>query len=144
MKFEESGEPFSITPSAELAIFRILQESLNNTRAHGGPGTTVKVGMSWSVQGLHVRVDDDGTRARRRFMSPDDAGYTIEDDQAALVEILSGRGMKEMQTRTETFGGVFSAHRVPGVGFSVSAAFPTLKFHNGVHGVNTQSSEARD
>ena len=144
VKFDESGEPFSITPSAELAIFRILQESLNNTRAHGGPGTTVKVGMSWSAQGLHVRVDDDGTRARRRFVSPDDAGYTIEDDAAALVEILSGRGMKEMQTRTEAFGGVFSAHRVPGVGFSVSAAFPTLRFHNGVHGVNTQSSESRD
>lgn len=144
VKFDESGEPFSITPSAELAIFRILQESLNNTRSHGGPGTTVKVGMSWSAQGLHVRVDDDGTRARRRFVSPDDAGYTIEDDAAALVEILSGRGMKEMQTRTEAFGGVFSAHRVPGVGFSVSAAFPTLRFHNGVHGVNTQSSESRD
>ena len=142
--FEESGTPFSITPSAELAIFRILQESLNNTRAHGGPGTTVKVGMSWSGQGLHVRVDDDGIRARSRFMSPGDAGYTIEDDQAALVEILSRRGMKEMQTRTETFGGVFSAHRVPGVGFSVSAAFPTLKFQNGVHGVNTQSSGSSD
>ena len=140
VKFEESGTPFGITPSAELAIFRILQESLNNTRAHGGPGTTVKVGMSWSAQGLHVRVDDDGTRARRRFMSPDDARYTIEEDTAALVEILSGRGMKEMQTRIEAFGGVFSAHRVPGVGFSVSAAFPTLKFHNGIHGVNTSRS----
>jgi len=144
VKFEETGTPFTVTPSAELAVFRILQESLNNTRAHGGPGTTVKVGMSWSAQGLHVRVDDDGTRARRRFVSPEDAGYTIEDDQAALVEILSGRGMKEMRTRTETFGGVFSAHRVPGVGFSVSAAFPTLKFHNGVHGVNTQSSVSGD
>ena len=142
--FEETGSPFPVTPSAELAIFRILQESLNNTRAHGGPGTTVKVGMSWSAQGLHLRVDDDGTRARRRFLSPDEAGYTIEDDAQALVEILSGRGMKDMKTRTETFGGVFSAHRVPGVGFSVSAAFPTLKFHNGVHGVNTQSSGSGD
>jgi len=144
VKFEESGEPFSITPSAELAIFRILQESLNNTRAHGGPGTTVKVAMSWSAQGLHVRVDDDGTRAQRRFRSPEDAAYTVEEDAAALVEVLSGRGMKEMQTRTETFGGVFSAHRVPGVGFSVSAAFPTLRFHNGIHGVNTLSSGSRD
>ncbi|MEL0148926.1 MAG: histidine kinase [Pontimonas sp.] len=144
VKFEESGEPFSITPSAELAIFRILQESLNNSRAHGGPGTTVKVAMSWSAQGLHVRVDDDGTRAQRRFRSPEDAAYTVEDDAAALVEVLSGRGMKEMQTRTETFGGVFSAHRVPGVGFSVSAAFPTLRFHNGIHGVNKLGSGSRD
>lgn len=144
VKFEETGTPFVITPSAELAIFRIVQESLNNTRTHGGPGTSVKVGMAWSAQGLHVRIDDDGTRARRRFMAPGDARYTVEDDTAALVEILSGRGMKEMKTRTETFGGVFSAHRVPGVGFSVSVAFPTLKFHNGVHGVNTLSSGSGD
>ncbi|MEY2900753.1 MAG: hypothetical protein RL247_919 [Actinomycetota bacterium] len=143
VKFEESGTPFGVTPSAELAIFRILQESLNNTRAHGGPGTTVKVGMSWSAQGLHVRIDDDGTRAQRRFASEDQPAYTVEDDAAALTEILSGRGMKEMRTRTETFGGVFSAHRVPGVGFSVSAAFPTLKFHNGIHGVNTLGTDSR-
>jgi signal transduction histidine kinase len=142
VKFEETGTPFGVSPSAELAIFRILQESLNNTRAHGGPGTTVKVGMAWSPQGLHVRIDDDGTRARKRFMAPEDAAYTIEDDHAALVEILSGRGMKEMRTRTETFGGVFSAHRVPGVGFSVSVAFPTLKFHNGIHGVNVNAASS--
>jgi len=144
VKYEESGTPFAITPSAELAIFRILQEGLNNARTHGGPGTTVKVGMSWSAQGLHVRMDDDGTRAKRRFTADEGAGYTVEEDAGALVEILSGRGMKDMQTRTETFGGVFSAHRVPGVGFSVSAAFPTLKFHNGIHGVNTQSTSSGD
>lgn len=140
VRFEESGTAFAIAPSAELAIFRILQEGLNNSRTHGGPGTTVKVSMSWTAQGLQLRIDDDGIRAKRRFQS--DATYTIADDKAALVEILSGRGMREMKTRTETFGGVFSAHRVPGVGFSVSAAFPTLRFHNGVHGVNTRGSEA--
>ena len=144
VKYEESGKPFAITPSAELAIFRILQEGLNNARTHGGPGTTVKVGMGWSAQGLHVRMDDDGTRAKKRFTADEGAGYTVEEDAGALVEILSGRGMKDMQTRTETFGGVFSAHRVPGVGFSVSAAFPTLKFHNGIHGVNTQSTSSGD
>lgn len=139
VKFEESGTAFPVAPSAELAVFRILQEALNNSRTHGGPGTTVKVTMSWSAQGLQLRIDDDGTRAQRRFQA--DAAYTIADDQAALVEVLSGRGMREMKTRTEAFGGVFSAHRVPGVGFSVSAAFPTLRFHNGIHGVNTRAGE---
>ena len=136
--FEERGEAFSLAPSAELAIFRILQEALNNSRTHGGPGTVVKVSMSWSQQGLHLRVDDDGIRAQRRFAADDAPVYTVADDQAALVEIMSGRGIKDMKTRTEAFGGVFSAHRVPGVGFSISVAFPTLKFHNGVHGVNTR------
>jgi signal transduction histidine kinase len=140
VELEESGTPFDIAPSAELAIYRILQEGLNNARTHGGPGTAVKVSMSWSAQGLHLRMDDDGSRAQRRFASEDSPAYSVAEDQAALVELLSGRGMKEMKTRTETFGGVFSAHRVPGVGFSLSAAFPTLKFHNGVHGVNTRAS----
>jgi signal transduction histidine kinase len=140
VKFEETGTSFSVAPSAELAVFRILQEALNNSRTHGGPGTTVKVTMAWSAQGLQLRVDDDGIRAKRRFQA--DATYTIADDQAALVEMLGGRGMREMKTRTEAFGGVFSSHRVPGVGFSVSAAFPTLRFHNGIHGINTRASES--
>ena len=142
VNFEETGTPFSVSTSAELAIFRILQESLNNTRSHGGPGTTVNVVLSWSGQGLHVRVDDDGTRAKFRFSAPQEPRYTVEDDQAALVEILSGRGMRDMRTRTETFGGVFSAHRVPGVGFSVSAAFPTLRFHNAIHGVGLEDQKS--
>jgi signal transduction histidine kinase len=144
VRFEETGTPFPIAPSAELALFRILQEGLNNARTHGGPGTTVKVSMSWSAQGLQLRMDDDGTRAKRRFADDSSPGYTAGDDQAALVEILSGRGMRDMKNRTETFGGVFSAHRVPGVGFSVSAAFPTLRFHNGVHGVNIQGADATE
>ena len=140
VSYGETGTPFVVAPSAELAVYRILQESLNNVRAHGGPGTTAKIGMSWSPQGLHVRVDDDGVRTRRRFASDEGTGYTIGEDQEALVETLNGRGIKDMKHRTEAFGGVFSAHRVPGVGFSVSAAFPTLKFHNGVHGVELRES----
>jgi len=142
VKYEESGTPFEVAPSAELALFRILQEGLNNSRTHGGPGTTVKVGMAWTKQGLQLRLDDDGIRAKRRFSAEEAAGYTIHDDQAALVEALKGRGLQEMKTRTEAFGGVFSVHRVPGVGFSVSAAFPTLRFHNGIHGVDVRTGDA--
>ena len=40
-----------------------------------------------------------------------------------------------MRERTELFGGVFTVTTVAGVGFSVSAIFPALRYHNGVHGV---------
>jgi len=140
VKYEETGTPFELAPSAELALYRIVQEGLNNSRTHGGPGTTVKVSLAWTKQGLQLRLDDDGIRAKRRFSAEEASGYTIQDDQAALVEALNGRGLQEMKTRTEAFGGVFSAHRVPGVGFSVSSAFPTLRFHNGIHGVNVRST----
>lgn len=134
VKFEESGKPFDVSASAEIAVYRIVQEALNNSRQHGGPGVTVKVSMTWSVNGLQLRIDDDGIRVKNMLREQwgDDSSYSIADDQRALVEMLDGRGMKDMKARTEAFGGVFSAHRVPGVGFSLSAAFPTLRFHNAV------------
>jgi signal transduction histidine kinase len=140
VNYEEVGESFPLGSSAELAIFRILQEALNNSRTHGGPGTTAKVSMTWSAQGMHLRIDDDGIRTQNKIR--EEAGeitaYGIAEHQRALIEILDGRGMKDMRARTEAFGGVFSAHRIPGVGFSISAAFPTLRYHNGVHGVDVR------
>jgi hypothetical protein len=47
--------------------------------------------------------------------------------------------MTEMRERTELFGGVFNAYTVPGVGFSISAIFPALRYHNGVHGVKLEA-----
>lgn len=140
VRFEESGDSFPLGSSAELAVFRILQEALNNSRAHGGPGTTAKVSMTWSGQGMHLRIDDDGIRTRNRLREEggEVTSYGVNDHQRALVEILDGRGMKDMRSRTEAFGGVFSTHRIPGVGFSISAAFPTLRYHNGVHGVDVR------
>ena len=140
VQFDEVGESFPVGSSAELAIFRILQEALNNCRTHGGPGTTAKVSMTWSAQGMHLRIDDDGIRTQNKLREEagENTAYGIAEHQRALIEILDGRGMKDMRARTEAFGGVFSAHRIPGVGFSISAAFPTLRYHNGIHGVDVR------
>jgi len=144
VRFEETGESFPLGSSAELAIFRILQEALNNSRTHGGPGTTAKVSMTWSNQGMHLRIEDDGIRTQNRLREEagENTAYGVAEHQRALVEMLDGRGMKDMRARTEAYGGVFSAHRIPGVGFSISAAFPTLRYHNGVHGVDVRGGSA--
>ncbi len=143
--FEESGEPFELKQGAELAIYRILQESLANTLSYGGPGTEARVSFTWSNDGLHVKVDDDGLRAsaRREGLDPNDAsvvGYTIDDDLKALTDEPNGRGIREMRSRAELYGGLLTATTVPGVGFSLSVVFPALRFHNGVHGVNLERS----
>jgi signal transduction histidine kinase len=139
---DESGEAFELKPGAELAIYRIVQEALTNALNHGGVGTEVRVSIRWTDDGLQLLVDDDGTRAaaRRAGLDPNEVskqgGYTMEDDLHALTGIVTGAGLTEMRERTELFGGVFTAHRMAGVGFSVSAVFPSLRFHNGIHGVN--------
>jgi signal transduction histidine kinase len=142
--FEETGSRFELAPGAELAVYRILQEALANALRHGGEGTEAKVTLTWTGEGLQVRVDDDGerTRVRRAGLDPNEVaqqrGYSVEDDLHALTDVVSGRGMTEMRQRAELFGGVFQANAVAGVGFSVSAVFPALRYHNGVHGVNLE------
>jgi signal transduction histidine kinase len=142
VQVEESGDRFSLKPGAELAVYRILQGALDNALQHGGPGTVARVLINWTSTGLQLIVDDDGIQAAARRLSaePDDiaalTAYTIDDDLAALSDEGAGAGLTRMRERAELFGGVFHAGTVPGVGFSVSAVFPSLRFHNGVHGVN--------
>ena len=142
VEFTESGERFPLKPGAELAIYRILQSALANALKHGGAGTEARVSFTWTQDGLQLLIDDDGIRAaaRRESASPSDfaakTAYTIDDDLKALSESISGAGITQMRERAQLFGGIFNAGTVPGVGFSVSAVFPSLRFHNGVHGVN--------
>ncbi|MDP9026494.1 MAG: histidine kinase [Actinomycetota bacterium] len=146
VEFVETGGRLDLKQGAELAVYRILQEALSNALAHGGPGTSARVSFKWTDQGLEVLVDDDGFRAEaiRNGLDPNleaqQRSYSQEDDLAALTQAPIGRGITEMRERTELFGGVFSAHTVPGVGFSVAAIFPALKYHNGVHGVKLDPS----
>lgn len=136
----ELGERFPVSEGAGLALYRVLEEALANSLQYGGEGTEVRVGLTWSEQGLHLRVDDDGLRAqaRRAGRSDDELvaqGYSIADDAAALTTPVTGEGLREMRARAELFGGVVTATTVPGVGFSLSVVFPALRFHNAVHGV---------
>jgi signal transduction histidine kinase len=142
VEFTETGTPFELRSGADLTIYRILEESLDNALKHGGHGTHVAVSFSWTEDGFTVSVDDDGIRAasRRDGLDPNvvsrTGGYELDDDLKALTGVVSGAGITEMRERTEIFGGVFTAQAVPGVGFSVAASFPALRYHNGVHGVN--------
>lgn len=130
--FNETGARFPISASAELAVYRILTESLNNTLEHAGPGTEVIISMTWSDHGVNLSVADDGERslARRAAAAGEEMpeGVTIESDQAALVSTTMGRGLSEMKARAESFDGVVMTQRVPGVGFTLTASFPMLRY----------------
>jgi signal transduction histidine kinase len=142
--FEETGERYDLNPGAELAVYRILQESLDNALKHGGEGTQVTVVFTWTDEGFQLRVDDDGVRneLRRSGLNPNDASQhrpsEIDDDLFALTGVIGGPGITEMRERTELFGGVFTSTLNAGVGFSIAASFPSIRYHNGVHGVNLQ------
>ena len=141
ISFTEIGDRFEMKPGAELSVYRILEEALTNALKHGGAGTEVKIVFTWTEDGFQLVVDDDGIRSasRRDGLDPNEVsrhgGYELDDDLMALTGVVSGAGITEMRERAELFGGVFTASAVPGVGFTVAASFPALRYHNGIHGV---------
>jgi signal transduction histidine kinase len=132
VNLEEIGDRFALSQSAELALFRIITEAIDNARVHGGAGTEVDVVMTWGPHGLSITINDDGERAATRRALEADAdvpdGVTIESDQEALIEKNTGRGLLEMRSRAEAFDGVVHSQRVPGVGFTITASFPMLRY----------------
>lgn len=141
VEFRETGKRIALKQGAELAIYRILQEALANSLAHGGEGTEARVTFGWSDEGLEVVVADDGDRAaaRREGLDPDEVARervtTHDDDLAALTRTPTGRGLTEMRERAELYGGMLTAVVIPGVGFTLTAIFPALRDHNGIAGV---------
>lgn len=56
----ESGVPFTLGATTELAVYRLVQEGLTNAVKHAGPRARVAVVLSWQPEALIVAVVDDG------------------------------------------------------------------------------------
>jgi signal transduction histidine kinase len=121
------GTQFELDQAAELAIYRIVYEALENVKQHNPPGTKAKVELIWLAEGLQVMIKDNGVEVQRRAtLGPNGLPmpYDSEDDLDTLLEKVSGPGLTAMRERAESFGGSLEVQRVVGVGFTVSAMFP--------------------
>jgi signal transduction histidine kinase len=121
------GQRYEIDEGAELAIYRIVFDALENVRKHAPVGTDVTIDFAWTENGLQVLVKDNGVELSNRGLSLEQLAYTIEEDRKALVESISGADLTSMSERASLYSGTIEATRVPGVGFTVSAIFPDLK-----------------
>ncbi len=54
-----SGQPQRLSPAAETAVYRIVQESLNNVAAHA-QARKIQIGVDFGPARLRVVVEDDG------------------------------------------------------------------------------------
>lgn len=122
------GERFALNQSAELAIYRIIFEALQNVKQHNPAGTKAAVEISWLENGLQVLIKDNGVEIERRaVVGPGGlpVPYEAKDDLDTLLEKVSGPGLTAMRERAESFGGSLEVQRVVGIGFTVSAMFPS-------------------
>jgi signal transduction histidine kinase len=124
--YKEQGQALPLDAGADLVLYRIVFESLDNIREHTPEGTEVDIDFMWHEHALHMVIKDNGEETLRN-QTKDTTGYSVQDDQKSLVERPVGAGLTNMQERAALYEGTMDFVRVPGVGFTVSAAFPNIK-----------------
>lgn len=104
VELANEGVPVALSPGADLAAFRIVQEALTNVVRHSGSRTAhVQVGYGAAL--LTLRIDDAGPA------TGDEAGG-------------SGNGLAGMRERAAALGGTIEAGPRPDGGFRVRASLP--------------------
>jgi signal transduction histidine kinase len=116
-----SGEPRLLSPGADLAAFRVVQEGLTNVLRHAGRAATT-VGVEWGEE-LVIMVSDDGTgSAPGDWIAADRNGSHHRADGGNGVP---GRGLLGLRQRLALYGGELTAGPQPGGGWQVRAVMPT-------------------
>jgi signal transduction histidine kinase len=105
VSLEVRGERRALSPGAELAVYRVVQEALTNAMKHAGSATTV-VRLAWGEDALEINVADRGDGGP----SPRLAG--------------AGHGLIGMRERLRVYGGEVQSGPQPEGGFEVAARLP--------------------
>jgi signal transduction histidine kinase len=99
------GQPQRLPEGTALAVYRIIQESLTNTRKHAGPWARASVLLRYTPDAVDLFVTDDGL-----------GGAAASDG--------GGHGLTGMRERAAMYGGSVQAESRPGGGFVVTARLP--------------------
>jgi two-component system sensor histidine kinase DegS len=106
------GKDRRLNPYVEVAVFRIVQELLNNIRDHA-QATQARITIEIEEDGVRCVVDDNG------------AGFSVEE---ALAEARKTGtvGLSTMYERVEMLGGTLDIDSKPGQGTHVVMTIPSL------------------
>ncbi len=99
------GVPREMPTGLALAVYRIVQESLTNTRKHGGPQVKASVALMYTDDCLVLRIVDNGRGAE----APGDG---------------MGHGLVGMRERVSVFGGTLVTGPHVSGGYAVEAILP--------------------
>ncbi|HET9899001.1 MAG TPA: histidine kinase [Streptosporangiaceae bacterium] len=99
------GRPRPLAAGTALTVYRIIQESLTNTRKHGGPSARAAVLLRYTDNAVELTVTDNGIGA------------------AAACD-GAGLGLIGMTERAAMYGGTVRAGPRPDGGFGVLARLP--------------------
>ncbi|WP_371606260.1 sensor histidine kinase [Streptomyces sp. NBC_01213] len=103
-----SPPPVPASPGRQLAVYRVVQESLTNTLKHAGPEATAEVTLTYTPTGLEVRTTDTG--GVPHGPRPDNPG--------------GGRGIGGMRERASLYDGTLESGPLPAGGWQTRLRLP--------------------
>lgn len=109
--FKTYGNFNDIEPAIQIAIFRVIQESLSNIRKHSKAHSTSIV-IEKSITQINLSVIDDGI------------GFDPEDDRDTFNPLSSGYGLMSIKERVELLNGKFQITSSSGSGTKLSISIP--------------------
>jgi signal transduction histidine kinase len=110
LAYEQGRAAVRHTPELEVALYRIVQEALNNAAKHGRAGRAV-LEIHEDATSIHLTVRDDGD------------GFDPATAQA------SGFGLLGMRERVHLLDGTLQIESAPGDGTTVRATLPAQRLH---------------
>lgn len=104
------GVESRMSSSKEVALFRMVQEAVNNARKHAR-ASRIDVTIGFAGDRVHVTVEDNGV------------GFDLNALQAEWLD-RQHFGLMSMKERIELLGGEFAVSSVPGKGTRIVARVP--------------------
>ena len=111
VEFYSSAWP-TLHEQAELAIYRVIHEAVNNVRNHA-QSPRLEIEMNQKGNRLLVRIKDRGV------------GFSL--DRLKPSAFHSSLGLLSMRRRTELLGGTFNISTAPGKGTEITVDIPWRK-----------------
>lgn len=110
--WEQEGEPLPLGAAQQIAVYRIVQESLTNALRHADTDHEVRVRMSWTAHGVELTIT-----SRLREAKPRTAAVPV------VATAAVGHGIAGMSERASLSGGRLRAGP-EGESFVVTAWLP--------------------
>ncbi|HTK19642.1 MAG TPA: ATP-binding protein [Mucilaginibacter sp.] len=105
----QDGNSYSLGEQRELVLFRIFQETLNNTLKHAG-AKHLKIMLQYDPDFFLLTLEDDGS------------GFSAE-----TLENKSGSGLRNIENRAALIGGIAKISSSPGKGCNIQVVLNPLK-----------------
>jgi signal transduction histidine kinase len=109
IKVDITGEEHALDEAVKIAIFRIIQEALNNIIKHSR-ATSARVNLDYKEKSAHILVRDNGL------------GFDMDEVKNRIGRV--SLGLAGMAERAALLGGTVEIHSRPNYGTEVEAVIP--------------------